>query len=219
MSGASDSAADGAPVGAGLTSASGRNGSTSRSLVSRLQADEADAWDRLVRLYAPLVYHWCRKQGLAERDVADVLQEVFQAVAAHIGGFRRDRPGDTFRGWLRTITRSKVCDHFRRQGREPAAAGGTAAFHRLAQFPDETVDEDAEGTTPDDADRELLRRALELIRADFTERTWRAFWLVAVDGRTPAEAAAELSMSAGAVRVAKSRVLQRLRQELGDLAD
>jgi RNA polymerase sigma-70 factor (ECF subfamily) len=194
----------------------GTNGSTSRSLLVRLRADEADAWERLVKLYAPLVYHWCRKLGLAERDAADVLQDVFQAVAANIAGFHRDRPGDTFRGWLRTIARHKVYDHFRRQGREPAAAGGTAAFHRLAQFPAETTDDDGELPADDDADRRLFRRALELIRSEFTERTWQAFWLVAVEGRSPADAGAELSMRPGAVRVAKSRVLHRLRQELGD---
>src|SRR5262249_34024756 len=85
---------------------------TSRSLLERLQADGAAAWDRLVTLYAPLVLHWCRGGGLREQDVADVFQEVFQAVAAHVANFRRERQGDTFRGWLRTITRNKVYDHF-----------------------------------------------------------------------------------------------------------
>lgn len=221
MSGELPGTPDSAPSCAGPSSTAGQrnNGSTSRSLLARLQSDEADAWNRLVNLYAPLVYHWCRKLGLAERDVADVLQDVFQSVAANIGGFRRDRPGDTFRGWLLTITRHKVYDHFRRQGREPAAIGGTAAFNRLAQLPAETIDDDPEPLADDNADRQLFRRALELIRAEFAERTWRAFWLVTVDGRSPADAGAELSMRPGAVRVAKSRVLHRLRQELGDLAE
>jgi RNA polymerase sigma-70 factor (ECF subfamily) len=194
------------------------DGSTSHSLLVRLKAEDAEAWNRLVALYAPLVYHWCRKLGLAERDVADVLQDVFQSVAANIGGFRRDRPGDTFRGWLRTITRHKVWDHFRRQEFEPAAAGGTAAYQRLAQYPAEPrPEEPAEPLADDDADRQLFHRALELIQADFTEKTWRAFWMVVVDGRTPQDVGQELSMRPGAVRVAKSRVLHRLRQELGDV--
>ena len=46
---------------------------------------------------------------------------------------------------------------------------------------------------------------------------WQSFWRTAIDGRTPGEVGAELSMSAGAVRVAKCRVLKRLREELGDL--
>src|SRR5438105_1424461 len=99
--------------------------STSRSLLGQLHANDPGAWDRLVRLYAPLVWHWCRKMDLPAQETADVLQDVFQAVAVHFHQFHRDRPGDTFRGWLRTITRNKVRDHFRAKQREPQAAGGT----------------------------------------------------------------------------------------------
>src|SRR4051794_38956050 len=79
---------------------------TSPSLLLRVQGNQAAAWERLVELYAPLVYHWCRRARLGEEDTADVFQEVFRAVARTIGAFRRDRAGDTFRGWLRTITRN-----------------------------------------------------------------------------------------------------------------
>src|SRR5947199_10678979 len=109
---------------------------TSRSLLQRARAADAGAWDRLVALYGPLVLHWCRRWGLREEDAADVFQEVFQAVAAHLAAFRRDRSGDTFRGWLRAITRNKVNDLFRRREREPAGAGGSEARARLAQVPE-----------------------------------------------------------------------------------
>lgn len=66
------------------------------------------------------------------------------------------------------------------------------------------------------ADRGVIGRALELIRRKFQERTWRAFWLTAVEDRALKEVAIELGMSPGAIRVAKSRVLRRLREELGD---
>ena len=188
---------------------------TSRSLLDRLKADDPAAWDRLVGLYAPLVSRWCRRWGLAEQDVADVLQEVFQAVATHIGGFRRERAGDTFRGWLRTIARNKMRDHFRRLGREPGGAGGTEAQARLARLPaaEPPAEDDAEAGDESD----LFGRALDLIRAEFQERTWQAFWRTAVEGRDTRDVALELAMSPGAVRVAKSRVLQRLRSELGEL--
>jgi DNA-directed RNA polymerase specialized sigma24 family protein len=71
----------------------------------------------------------------------------------------------------------------------------------------------------ENAERGLLARALELIRCEFTERTWQAFWRTAIEGRSAPEVAAGLSMSAGPVRVAKSRVLPRLREELGDLIE
>jgi RNA polymerase sigma-70 factor (ECF subfamily) len=193
---------------------------TSRSLLEQVKADDAAAWDRLVGLYAPLVYRWCRRADLPEQEIADVFQEVFQAVAAHITAFRRDRAGDTFRGWLRTITRNKVRDHFRKLGREPGGAGGTEAQLLFARLPDAPP---AEGEGDDDSDGRrsdpgLFGRALELLRGEFEERTWRAFWLTAVEDRSPADVAPELGMSPGAVRVAKSRVLRRLREELGEIA-
>src|SRR6516225_8152104 len=108
---------------------------TSRSLLERVKADEAAAWERLVTLYAPLVFHWCRRWNLAETDVADILQEVFQAVFIHVADFGKERQGDSFRGWLRRITRNKLLDHFRRLGRDPRGVGGSDAQTRLTQLP------------------------------------------------------------------------------------
>jgi RNA polymerase sigma-70 factor (ECF subfamily) len=189
---------------------------TSRSLLDRVRAGDGAAWERLVRLYAPLVFHWCRRWDLQEQDAADVFQEVFQAVAAHIAGFRKQHAGDTFRGWLRTITRNKVHDHFRRLGREPGGEGGTDAQLRLAQLPAPASAEE-ESAAEERAERGLFYRGLDAIRAEFEERTWQAFWRTAVEGRLARDVGAELSMTPGAVRVAKCRVLQRLREELGDL--
>ncbi len=190
---------------------------TSLSLLYRLKANESAAWDRLVLLYAPLVYHWCRKLALPDQDAADVFQDVFQSLAAKISTFRKEQPGDTFRGWLRTITHNKVYDHFRRQGREPQAAGGTEANIRFSRL--EAIEQPTDANDEEQAYQQLVRRALELIREDFTPRTWQAFWRVAVDGQRPVDIAEELKMRPGAVRVAKSRVLQRLRQELGELLE
>ena len=66
-------------------------------------------------------------------------------------------------------------------------------------------------------DRGLFERALELIRGEFEERTWHAFWLTAVEDHPTGEVALELVMTPGAVRVAKSRVLRRLREELSEI--
>jgi RNA polymerase sigma-70 factor, ECF subfamily len=190
--------------------------STSRSLLERVRSDDPQAWERLVALYAPMVFYWCKRCDLTEHDAADIFQEVFQAVALHIADFHKAAPSDTFRGWLRTITRNKVNDYFRRLGREPRGIGGSDAQAMLGEFPDRHPLGD-ESVSETRAEQGLFQRALAGIRDEFEERTWRAFWRTAVDGLAPRDAAAELSMSPGAVRVAKSRVLQRLREELGDL--
>lgn len=188
--------------------------STSRSLLDRARHDDAQAWDQLVSLYAPLLYYWCRRSNLVSQDIPDVVQDVFHSVARGLQGFRSDRDRGTFRGWLRVITRNKINDRLRRNRYEPAAAGGTEAQQQLLQVADCPLDSDADPPTEELA---LFHRALELIRDDFHANTWQAFWKVVVESKSPADVADELSMTPGAVRVAKSRVLHRLRQRLGDV--
>src|SRR5262245_40192175 len=193
---------------------------TSRSLLMQLKGGQPAAWERLTSLYAPLVYQWCRAMRLAEQDMPDVFQQVFQSVASHIQAFRKDRPGDTFRHWLRAITRNKVRDHFRRNARQAQAAGGTDAQIYFSQVAAPADEEDAEERDAQEEEREvrqLLRGALEQIRGQVHPQTWQAFWKVVVEGKTPEEPGQALAMRPGAVRVAKSRVLARLRSELGDL--
>ena len=65
------------------------SGSTSRSLLAGAKLDDPSAWERIVRLYAPLVASWCRRWGVAEQDMGDLLQEVFSAVASHLEQLER----------------------------------------------------------------------------------------------------------------------------------
>jgi RNA polymerase sigma-70 factor (ECF subfamily) len=192
----------------------GSGGSTSRSLLSRLKTADAAAWNRLVVLYAPLVHHWCRQFGLPTREAADVLQDVFQSVATNLDRFHRDAPGDSFRGWLRTITRSKVMDHFRRL--QPAEARAARRRYKgWGNFPRrKTAGKMRPGRQ---APCGRFRNRFGLIRPEFEDRTWQAFWRTAVDDQSAPEVGKELGMTPGAVRVAKCRVLQRLREELGEM--
>jgi RNA polymerase sigma-70 factor (ECF subfamily) len=58
---------------------------------------------------------------------------------------------------------------------------------------------------------------LRQVQHQFEDRTWTAFWRVTVENRLPAEVACELGITANAVRQAKSRVLRRLKEEMGEL--
>jgi RNA polymerase sigma-70 factor (ECF subfamily) len=188
------------------------NKSTSRTLLERARDRDERAWQTLVELYSPLVLRWCARQEVQGADADDIRQQVFQSVALNFDSFRHDRPGDTFRGWLRIITRNKLHDYFRRRAAQPQAQGGTDARRLLEQV--------AEPVLPDDTKEDLnalYHRALELVRGEFEPRSWTAFWKVAVEGRPTAEVAAELVMSTAAVRKAKSRIVMRLRAEIGDL--
>jgi RNA polymerase sigma-70 factor (ECF subfamily) len=193
-------------------------GGTSLTLLQRLRTNEADAWREMVYLYTPLVYRWCAGLGVRGADADDVSQEVFRAAAAGLAGFRRERSGDTFRGWLRGITRNMVLLHFRHQGRGPQASGDTGVRLQLQEVVDPaSLPTDAEEDDPPAELDGLYRRALELVRREFEERTWHAFWQTVALGRPPADVAAEQGVTPAAVRKAKSRVLRRLKEQFGDL--
>jgi RNA polymerase sigma-70 factor, ECF subfamily len=66
-----------------------------------------------------------------------------------------------------------------------------------------------------DGGGEVLMRAAELIRGDFEERTWQAFWLSTVENLPSDEISVRLSMTANAIRQARFRVLARLREFVG----
>jgi RNA polymerase sigma-70 factor, ECF subfamily len=182
--------------------------SSSPSLITRLRARNPDAWRRLTRIYGPSVYGWARRAGLQHGDVADLVQEVFQAVAEHIDQFRRERR-ESFPAWLWAIARNKLNDWHRQRAHEPAAPGGTAFQQQLEQLAESPSAADVSAET-----KALARRALNLLQSDFAEVTWRAFWRTAVDHQPAAAVAAELGISVSSVYTARSRVLNRLRDEL-----
>ena len=187
---------------------------TSLSLLERARSRDPMAWQKLVQLYSPLAFSWARRAGLGDADAADLVQEVWQSVAAALDRFRRDGAGATFRGWLWTITRNKLNDHFRTRRGKPEAAGGTEAKQMLEAVPEQEPADEAgsEG-------HGLLHRTLELIRPEFEERTWRAFWGVTVEGRSAADVGEALGMAANAVHQARFRVLRRLREEMAGLVE
>jgi RNA polymerase sigma-70 factor (ECF subfamily) len=189
---------------------------TSMTLLGLARDNDPEAWRRLVGLYGPAVFGWAKRSGLTDDDAADVCQNVWAAVDANLGRFRKDKAGDTFRGWLWTITRNKIRDWARAKAESVAAAGGTDAQLGLQQIPDiEPPDESGEH------DHGMLRRALDLIRPDFEESTWQAFWRLVVLGHAARDVAADLGLAPNAVHQARFRVVKRLRAELTvlDVAD
>lgn len=191
------------------------NSETSSSLLYRARGRDPEAWQRLSELYGPVVYGWVRAAGIREHDAADIVQDVFQAVFTSLDRFRQDRPTDRFRDWLWTITRRRAIDLVRKRATQPAGAGGEAAQALLNELPERLPEQVAPESATAHAD--LVRRALDLVRPEFADHTWQACMQTAVEGRRPTDVAADLEMTVGAVYVARSRVLKRLRKELEGL--
>jgi len=185
---------------------------TSASLLQRLRDPaEQPAWERFVKLYTPLLLGWAHRAGLTGQDAADLVQDVFVVLVRKLPLFEYDR-GKGFRAWLRTITLNKWRDRVRQQAIRPAAADP-------AQFDDLAEPSGDDPFSEGEYRRQLLRAALEMLRPEFQETTWRAFLEHGLAGRSAQEVAAELKMKPGAVYAAKFRVLARLRAEMAELVD
>lgn len=185
--------------------------STDTGLIAGVKRLDPVAWRQLVVLYGPLIYGWARRSGLRNEDAADVTQDVFRAVASGVTNFGYGRPGDTFRGWLWTVTQNKIRDFWRNRAARPLAAGGTDAQELLLLVAE--GDQGSHSGSSADSNG-LLRRAVELVRAEFESRSWSAFWQSTIEGRAAGDVATELGMTANAVYVARSRILRRLRDLL-----
>jgi RNA polymerase sigma-70 factor, ECF subfamily len=187
--------------------------STSLTLIKRLRVLDPEAWQILSSLYGPLIYRWARQTGLQSQDAADVLQNVLMSVMRGIEQFSHEKPGASFRGWLWTITRNAAYALVRRRGARQEASG-VEALAELPALPDRN--EGAADPTDADTFTALTHRALELVRQRVDSRTWEAFWQTTMADQSADDAAADLGMTATAVRQAKFRVLCRLRDLLAD---
>lgn len=182
--------------------------STSESLLDRVRErkDEA-AWLRFVELYTPVIFGWARRSGFQEADACDLVQDVFTILVKKLGDFRYD-PQQSFRAWLKTVLMNKIRERLRQNG--------------AAQLPpDQEVAELVAANEFGDSDlrRDLMARALQIMRQDFQSTTWRACWGVVVEGKSAEDVARELGIRVGSVYAARFRVLARLRQELAGMLD
>jgi RNA polymerase sigma-70 factor (ECF subfamily) len=183
---------------------------TRASLLIRLR-DRSDqsAWNEFVTVYGPVIYRFARNRGLQDADAADMMQDVLRSVTGAIGRLDYDPQQGRFRGWLFTITRNRVMTLLASRKGKPRGTGNSDVNALLAN------QADPRGGLDDEWELEYRRSqtalAMDQVRPEFTQKVWMAFWGTAVEARSPDEVGQELKMSTGAVYVAKSRVLARLR--------
>jgi RNA polymerase sigma factor (sigma-70 family) len=185
---------------------------TRASLLVRVRdGGDAVAWQEFVHLYAPVIYGFARKRGLQDADAADLMQEVLRSLSSAVRRLDYDPVRGTFRGWLFTVTRNKVFNFLEGRRRRVQASGDSRMQQRLEQHADDGA---LSAEWEVDYQRTLAAQAMERVKGEFQAATWEAFLLTAVEGRLPAQAAQRVGLSVGAVYVAKSRVIARLRQEI-----
>lgn len=191
---------------------------TRHSLVLRLRSREDErAWTEFVELYEPLIYRLARNKGLQDSDAQDLCQEVLRAVASAIDRWDPDPAKGRFRAWLFRIARNLLIKFLTRQRRQLRGTGNTSVQELLEAQADRESDAEAEFAV--EFRRRAFRWAADQVRGEFAPSTWQAFWKTGVENRPIPEVAAELGLTPGAVYVARSRVLARLREQVERLTE
>jgi RNA polymerase sigma-70 factor (ECF subfamily) len=185
---------------------------TRHSLLMRLTGavDEA-AWKEFVEIYEPLVYRIARQRGLQDADSRDVSQQVLIAVSRNLDRWDPEQRG-SFRGWLFRIARNLTINLLIQQRRHVRGSGDSDVRQLLEQKPADDSDETAEFDLQ--FKRQKFQWAAERIRLRFHGNTWQAFWKTCVEGASIELTARQLKMSVGAIYVARSRVMARLRETI-----
>lgn len=187
---------------------------TRPSLLLRIRdPGDVEAWNQFVEIYGPLVYRFARKRGLQYADASDLTQDVLKSVARASPRLQYDPGRGTFRAWLFTVTRNEILDFLARQKRRPAAIGDTDVRDIAERESRRDVETDF---WEEEYERSLLEWAMETVRSEVQESTWKAFRRTAIEGKGAAETAQELGMSTGSVYVARCRVVAKLRKKIAE---
>jgi len=175
---------------------------------------DPQAWKAFVQRYTPVVAAWCRRWKLQNADVQEVTQEVLLKLVRYLGRFAYDPAKGRFRDWLFTVARNAWSD-IRESRRRAGWGSGDPHVQRL-------LEEQADGDGLLEAlDQEFLVELYEEAKARVqlrvTRQTWQAFQLLAIEGSSGAQVAAQLHMKMAAVYVAKNRVQKMLQEEVRKL--
>lgn len=182
---------------------------TNQSLIARVK-DLADgtAWAEFLGIYQPVVFRMARRRGLQEADAHDVTQQVFLSIAQAIGEWLPGTDRPPFRVWLVTIARNAVTKSLTR--RKPDVGTGATSIVELLEA--QVADPEITAEFAREGRLEAMRWGAEQIRPEFSPMTWQLFWESVVLGRNVAEVARETGRSAGAIYMARFKVLQRLKE-------
>ena len=133
-------------------------------------------------------------------------------VAQSLDNFEKDGKKAAFRRWLRHHRSASNCRLRSPESRQPHGEGGSSAQRRILAVAD-SPEPSGSAEVAAESLRVQFWDLLQRLEDEVEETTWQAFWMTTIENRTSIEAAKLLDMTPNAVRLAKGRVLQRLRQE------
>jgi RNA polymerase sigma factor (sigma-70 family) len=176
-----------------------------------------EKYGRFVAKYQPLIKSCCLRRRLQDADAEDLTAAIL------LGFFERDvfadfvyRSRQQFHGWLETVVQRAVLTFLRNRGRKPDAwsVGNADAQESLGRVTEEMV-RGLESICEEE--RGLVQMARLRVQDRVEEQTAIIFRMLVDEGRGAAEVAAELRIPTYVVWKARSRFLQKLREELPHL--
>ncbi len=189
---------------------------TRPSLILQIQdPTNRDAWDAFTQLYRPVIYRLARGRGLQDADADDLTQQVLMSVSRAIPDWRSN-PHTRFRHWLNRIARNAILNVLTR-GKNIRSVGGTSFLHAMQNMPQ--LADDLESQIEHEYQRQLYRRAAEIVRDSVNEDTWLAFLYTVVEGESTETVAARMGKSIGNVHAARSRLMRRLQTVVRELME
>ncbi len=188
---------------------------TSHSLIARVKdLGDGAAWGEFLGIYEPVIFRMARRRGLQDADAQDVMQQVFLSISRSIESWTSGDSKPPFRAWLTTIARNAITKALTRRPREVAT--GSTSMVELLEAQSDSLETTAEILA--ETRKELVRWATEQIRSEFSEATWKVFWLTAIEGVSIVEVSKSTGRSAGALYVARYRVIARLKEKVMEVS-
>lgn len=193
--------------------------STTSSFVRDLQAGQPEGWDKFVERYGRMLYFYCLRRGVLNReDAEDVVQTVLQNACQGIAGFSWNAETGGLRNWLFVIARNAIADQQQRMSRDVVSATGGSSNRASLENAQAALPAD-ESTILYQPTLRLLRLAKEAVQARVDPLTWQAFVLYHPDVVSSREVAEQLGMKPSTVREAARRVRKLIEAEVGRRRD
>jgi len=188
---------------------------TRHSLILRLKGERNElAWTEFVSTYESFLRQLVGRQGVAERDVPDVTQQLLAAIAHSVEGWKDDGNPASFRRWLHRVARNVVIKFLARERRQVRGRGGTDFCDLLQHVPEQPKEDQLRSY-----EHELVVWAARQVHDEFQETSWKAFWETLVAGRAVGDVAKELGVTPGSIYMSRSRIMARIRTTIREVDD
>jgi len=197
---------------------------TRTTLLERLRnLQDHASWQQFFDTYWKLIYCAAIKSGLSDQEAEEVVQETIIGVARNMETFEYRPESCSFKGYLMHITRRRIIDRLRKQGRRPlfvplAPGASTGTSDPGIQVVDEAAGNAFVQVWNEEWEKNLMDAALERVKKAVKPEHYQIFYLYGVKKMPLKKVCELLNVSAAKVYVVQHRVARMVKREVQVLA-